>query len=265
MNLKSLQSVAETYLAMLRPKAAASVSKPKWVPASITEENVAAFVQAVTEARKANKSVLKFKGKKYAIKSIKEEASEEADQGTSKKIQDMDAENAPKQASDEVPAEVKEEDAEEIKMANHDEKEAEADEMPELDEPKLSEEEHEDEEDSDKKDDNGDDEVEAEVEVEEELVGNQHKLDMDKDGEIDAEDLKKLRGEETEEGEEEEDEKDSEEDEKEINETQSAIVTRKNPDGSYNEVGMNTRRVVHGSHSNILKKAKEFAKGPPPR
>ena len=266
MNLKSLQSVAETYLAMLRPKAAASVSKPKWVPASITEENVAAFVQAVTEARKANKSVLKFKGKKYAIKSIKEEASEEADQGTSKKIQDMDAENAPKQASDEVPAEVKEEDAEEIKMANHDEKEAEADEMPELDEPKLSEEEHEDEEDSDKKDDeeddNGDDEVEAEVEVEEELVGNQHKLDMDKDGEIDAEDLKKLRGEETEEGEEEEDEKDSEEDEKEINETQSAIVTRKNPDGSYNEVGMNTRRVVHGSHSNILKKAKEFAKGP---
>ena len=202
MNLKSLQSVAETYLAMLRPKAAASVSKPKWVPASITEENVAAFVQAVTEARKANQSVVEFNGKKYAIKSIKEETSEEADQGTAKKLQDVSTANALKQPSDEVPDEVKEEDEEEIKKANHDEKEAEADEMPELDEPKLSEEEHEDEEDSDKKDDeeddNGDDEVEAEVEVEEELVGNQHKLDMDKDGEIDAEDLKKLRGESTE-------------------------------------------------------------------
>lgn len=215
MNLKSLQSVAETYLAMLRPKAAASVSKPKWVPASITEENVAAFVQAVTEARKANKSVLKFKGKKYAIKGIKEEASEEADQGAAKKLQGVSTANALKQPSDEVPDEVKEEDEEEIKKANHDEKEADADEMPELDEPKLSEED-EDEEDSDKKDDeeddNGDDDDDDEVEVEEELVGNQHKLDVNKDGEIDAEDLKKLRGEETEEDEEEEDEK--EEDEK---------------------------------------------------
>jgi hypothetical protein len=369
MNLKSLQSVAETYLAMLRPKAAASALKPKWVPASITEENVAAFVQAVTEARKANQSVVKFKGKKYAIKSIKEEASEEADQGEAKKLQDVSTANALKQPSDEVPDEVKEEDAEEIKMDNHDEKEADADEMPELDEPKLSEED-EDEEDSDKKgdeeDDNGDDEVEVEAEVEEELVGNQHKLDMDKDGEIDAEDLKKLRGEETgedEENEEEEDEKDSEEDEKEedekpkltgeqtiasvaatyaamvngnvaegapgdakagpevmdpatqkmkdahddeteitdklpskaqdgsddvksadkpaaanssaalpkvkvitapvmTNEGMTAIVTRKNSDGSYDEVGMSKRTVVRGSHSNILKKAKEYAKGP---
>lgn len=170
MNLKSLQSVAESYLAMLAPKAVASASKPKWVPASITEENVAAFVQAVTEARKANESVVEFNGKKYGIKSIKEDASAE-DQGLAKKIQDVGTEDAPKQPSDEVPAEVKEEDAEEIKMDNHDEKEADADEMPKLDDPK----------------------------VEEELSGNQHKLDLNKNGKVDGDDLKKLRGEEKEE------------------------------------------------------------------
>ena len=179
MNLKSLQSVAESYLAMLAPKAVASASKPKWVPASITEENVAAFVQAVTEARKANESVVEFNGKKYGIKSIKEDASAE-DQGLAKKIQDVGTENAPKQPSDEVPAEVKEEDSEEIKGDNHDEKEADADEMPKLDDPK----------------------------VEEELSGNQHKLDLNKNGKVDGDDLKKLRGEEKEED---SDEKDADE------------------------------------------------------
>ena len=179
MNLKSLQSVAESYIAMLAPKAVASASKPKWVPASLTEENVAAFVQAVTEARKANESVVEFNGKKYGIKSIKEDASAE-DQGLAKKIQDAEVENAPKQASDEVPAEVKEEDAEEIKGDNHDEKEADADEMPKLDDPK----------------------------VEEELSGNQHKLDLNKNGKVDGDDLKKLRGEEKEED---SDEKDGDE------------------------------------------------------
>ena len=179
MNLKLLRSVAESYLAMLAPKAVASASKPKWVPASITEENVAAFVQAVTEARKANESVVEFNGKKYGIKSIKEDASAE-DQGLAKKIQDVGTEDAPKQASDEVPAEVKEEDAEEIKGDNHDEKEADADEMPKLDDPK----------------------------VEEELSGNQHKLDLNKNGKVDGDDLKKLRGEEKEED---SDEKDGDE------------------------------------------------------
>jgi hypothetical protein len=46
------------------------------------------------------------------------------------------------------------------------------------------------------------------------------------------------------------------------NEGMTAIVTRKNSDGSYDEVGMNNKSVVRGSHSNILKKAKEYAKGP---
>ena len=179
MNLKSLQSVAESYIAMLAPKAVASASKPKWVPASITEENVAAFVQAVTEARKANESVVEFNGKKYGIKSIKEDASAE-DQGLAKKIQDVGTENAPKQPSDEVPAEVKEEDSEEIKGDNHDEKEVKADEMPKLDDPN----------------------------VEEELSGNQHKLDLNKNGKVDGDDLKKLRGEEKEED---SDEKDGDE------------------------------------------------------
>lgn len=164
---------------MLAPKAVASASKPKWVPASITEENVAAFVQAVTESRKANESVVEFNGKKYGIKSIKEDASAE-DQGLAKKIQDVGTEDAPKQPSDEVPAEVKEEDSEEIKGDNHDEKDVKADEMPKLDD----------------------------VEVEEELSGNQHKLDVNKNGKIDGDDLKKLRGEEKEEDSEEDSEED---------------------------------------------------------
>ena len=180
MNLKSLQSVAESYIAMLTGKPAAPASRPKWVPTSITEENVTAFVQAVTEAANSKKASFEFNGKKYGIKSIKEETSEE-DQGQAKKIQDAEVENAPKQPSDEVPAEVKEEDAEEIKMDNHDEKEVKADEMPKLDDDK----------------------------VEEELVGNQHKLDVNKNGKVDGDDLKKLRSEEKEED---SDEKDAEPD-----------------------------------------------------
>jgi hypothetical protein len=137
----------------------------------------------VTEAANSKKASFEFNGKKYGIKSIKEEASEE-DQGQAKKIQDAEVENAPKQPSDEVPAEVKEEDAEEIKMDNHDEKEVKADEMPKLDDDK----------------------------VEEELVGNQHKLDLNKNGKVDGDDLKKLRGEEKEEDSEEDDMGDESED-----------------------------------------------------
>jgi hypothetical protein len=231
---------------MLTGKPAAPASRPKWVPTSITEENVTAFVQAVTEAANSKKASFEFKGKKYGIKSIKEEASEE-DQGQAKKIQDAEVENAPKQPSDEVPAEVKEEDAEEIKMDNHDEKEADADEMPKLDDDK----------------------------VEEELVGNQHKLDVNKNGKIDGDDLKKLRGEEKEEDSEEEhpepdadnmggpsDHDADNKDEDEVNEKYTAIVTRKNSNGKYDDVGMNNRTIVRGSHSNILKKANEYAKGP---
>ena len=195
------QILADAYRKMVNPPQA--VARPKWVPASINEENVPAFVQAVTEARKANESIVEFNGKKYGIKSIKEDASEEG-QGLAKKIQDMDAENAPKQASDEVPAEVKEEDAEEIKMDNHDEKEADADEMPKLDDDKVEEElvgnQHKLDVNKNGKID-GDDLKKLRSE---ELVGNQHKLDVNKNGKIDGEDLKKLRGEEKKEDSEEE-------------------------------------------------------------
>ena len=47
-----------------------------------------------------------------------------------------------------------------------------------------------------------------------------------------------------------------------VNEAMSAIVTRKNADGSYDEVGMNNRRVLGGSHSSIMRQASDFAKGP---
>ena len=210
------QIIADAYRKMVNPPAPIPAARPKWVPASITEESVPAFIQAVTEARKANQSVVKFNGKKYGInetiqktnkrperpsvvdahnkevaaraekvkgKMQKEDTSEE-DQGKAKKIQDMDAENAPKQASDEVPSEVKEEDSEEIKMDNHDEKEKDAEEMQRIAASEAP---------GDKR-----------AEMAEKLVGNQHKLDVNKNGKIDGEDLKKLRGEEKEEDSEEE-------------------------------------------------------------
>jgi hypothetical protein len=220
------QIIADAYRKMVNPPQA--VARPKWVPASITEENVPAFVQAVTEARKANKSIVKFDGKRYGIteasvydgrryaehendrldsialakkakeagdhaeaarhtataaehaklrdKYTQKETTNAEDDDKSKKIQDMDAENAPKQASDEVPSEVKEEDAEEIKMDNHDEKEKDAEEMQRIAASEAP---------GDKR-----------AEMAEKLVGNQHKLDVNKNGKIDGEDLKKLRSEE---------------------------------------------------------------------
>ena len=166
------QIIADAYRKMVNPPQA--VARPKWVPASVNEESVPAFVQAVTEARKANQSVVEFNGKKYGI-TVKEDANKE-DDDKSKKIQDMDAENAPKQASDEVPDEVKEEDSEEIKVANVADKEKDAEEMQRIAASEAP---------GDKR-----------AEMAEKLVGNQHKLDVNKNGKIDGEDLKKLRSEE---------------------------------------------------------------------
>ena len=175
------QIIADAYRKMVNPPQA--VIRPKWVPASIREESVPAFIEAITEARMANKSIVEFNGKKYGIKGVKEDANEE-DQGKGKKIQDMDAENAPKQDSDELPDEVKEEDSEEIKNDNISDKEKDADEMQKIAASQAP---------GDKR-----------AEMAEKLVGNQHKLDVNKNEKIDADDLKKLRGEEKEEDSEEE-------------------------------------------------------------
>jgi hypothetical protein len=174
------QIIADAYRKMVNPPQA--VARPKWVPASVNEESVPAFVQAVTEARKANQSVVEFNGKKYGI-TVKEETNKE-DDNKSKKIQDMDAENAPKQGREEAPEEVKEEDSEEIKMDNVADKEKDAEEMQKIAAFEAP---------GDKR-----------AEMAEELVGNQHKLDVNKNGKIDGDDLKKLRGEEKEEDSEEE-------------------------------------------------------------
>jgi hypothetical protein len=165
------QIIADAYRKMVNPPQA--VARPKWVPASVNEESVPAFVQAVTEARKANQSVVEFNGKKYGI-TVKEETNKE-DDNKSKKIQDMDAENAPKQGQEEAPEEVKEEDSEEIKVANVADKEKDAEEMQKIAASEAP---------GDKR-----------AEMAEELVGNQHKLDVNKNGKIDGDDLKKLRGE----------------------------------------------------------------------
>jgi hypothetical protein len=174
------QIIADAYRKMVNPPQA--VARPKWVPASVNEESVPAFVQAVTEARKANQSIVEFNGKKYGI-TVKEETNKE-DDNKSKKIQDMDAENAPKQDQEEAPEEVKEEDSEEIKVANVADKEKDAEEMQKIAASEAP---------GDKR-----------AEMAEELVGNQHKLDVNKNGKIDGDDLKKLRGEEKEEDSEEE-------------------------------------------------------------
>lgn len=52
-----------------------------------------------------------------------------------------------------------------------------------------------------------------------------------------------------------------EEESEQIDETLKAIVTRKNKDGSYDEVGTSNRTVVQGTHSVVKRKAREWAKG----
>lgn len=44
--------------------------------------------------------------------------------------------------------------------------------------------------------------------------------------------------------------------------TEKAIVTKRNKDGTYDEVGMNNRAIFHGSIQKIRKDAKAYAKGP---
>ena len=186
------QIIADAYRKMVNPPAPVPAARPKWVPASITEENVTAFVQAITEARKANESIVEFNGKKYGIK--KEETNKE-DDDKAKKIQDMDAEKAPKQPSDEVPTEVKEEDSEEIKVANVADKAADADDMEKVDSAEDMVKEEDAEEIQADSNSEADDKADKRGEMAEELSGNQKKLDVNHNGKIDGDDLKKLRGE----------------------------------------------------------------------
>lgn len=68
-NDKSIMSVAEAYKAMVNPPKA---ERPSWVPASIAEEKVQAFVEATKTARAEKQEIFEFEEKKYKI-SIKEE------------------------------------------------------------------------------------------------------------------------------------------------------------------------------------------------
>ena len=242
------QIIADAYRKMVNPPAPVPAARPKWVPVSITEENVTAFVQAITEARKANESIVEFNGKKYGIneapqyydsrrsaehendrqnslsrakkakeagnhaeaerhtataaehaklrdKYTQKEETNKEDDDKAKKIQDMDAENAPKQASDNVPAEVKEEDSEEIKGANVADKAADADDMEKVDSAEDMVKEEDAEEIQADSNSEADDKADKRAEMAEELSGNQKKLDVNHNGKIDGDDLKKLRGE----------------------------------------------------------------------
>jgi len=61
---KSIRSVAEAYFAMQN----ASVDRPNWVPAAITNEQVEGFTKAIHEARVNKQSIVEFAGKQYKIK-----------------------------------------------------------------------------------------------------------------------------------------------------------------------------------------------------
>ena len=62
-------SVAEAYKAMVNPPKA---ERPSWVPASIAEEKVEAFVEATKTARAEKSEIFEFEQKKYKI-TVKEE------------------------------------------------------------------------------------------------------------------------------------------------------------------------------------------------
>lgn len=47
-----------------------------------------------------------------------------------------------------------------------------------------------------------------------------------------------------------------------VDESLKAVVTKRNSDGSYDNVGMNNRRVLNGSEGHIRKQAMDYAKGP---
>jgi len=62
----SVQSLAESYRSMQAP--ATNTNRPKWIPASIKNEQVEAFTKAIFEARANNTSIATFEGKQYKIK-----------------------------------------------------------------------------------------------------------------------------------------------------------------------------------------------------
>lgn len=71
MNLKTLLAVAETYKAMLNPPAKETISeatqRPKWMPESISNEDVSHFMGAVAKAHSAGQKHFEFGGKKYKV------------------------------------------------------------------------------------------------------------------------------------------------------------------------------------------------------
>lgn len=66
-NYKSLTSVAEAYVQMMKTSSA-QVERPHWVPKTISEGRVSDFVKVIIEARVNKKNTVDFDGKKYAIK-----------------------------------------------------------------------------------------------------------------------------------------------------------------------------------------------------
>ena len=69
-NGKSILSVAKAYAAMLNPKketVSEGFKRPKWMPESIMDEMGADFINAVKEAQEAGKDTFEFGGKKYKV------------------------------------------------------------------------------------------------------------------------------------------------------------------------------------------------------
>ena len=182
----SLFSVANTYLQMR--EAAAPVVRPNWVPSSISEKHVPAFVKAVIEARVNKKKIVEFNQKKYLIR---EEDPEQQAADLAKETEKLEAEGdaasikhdnvADKQAEQDTienkPEEVKEEDSSEIQASNETEKKAEEDSMDTL--PAMAED----------TDENGDDDEEEHDEDEIDHAGDEDEDDWKSyDGDNDEDD-----------------------------------------------------------------------------
>jgi len=71
MDIKTLLAVAETYRAMVNPPVTETISeatqRPKWMPESISNEDVSHFMGAVAKAHSAGQKHFEFGGKKYKV------------------------------------------------------------------------------------------------------------------------------------------------------------------------------------------------------
>jgi hypothetical protein len=170
---KSILTVAKAYAAMLNPTAKETVSegfkRPKWMPESIMDEMASDFVAAVKEAQEGGKDTFEFGGKKYKVSLGK------AEEPKGEAPLPKDEEKKAVKESLQLTGEQQIASLVAAYKSMYEAAEDAADDKEDKDE-------GEEEKGEEEKD-----------EANEELKGDQHKLDVDGDGKIEGEDLAKLR------------------------------------------------------------------------